>query len=79
MSDYKLIQASEIGEYVYCNHAWWLRRVQGMASRHAAQMAAGTAFHEEHGRTVGRSLTLRKLATALLLAGSATLFLWLMG
>ena len=79
MSDYKVIHASEIGEYVYCNHAWWLRRVHGRTSHHVAKMAVGTAHHEEHGRTLGRSLILRKAAIAFLLSGTATLFLWLLG
>ncbi|MBK8430637.1 MAG: hypothetical protein IPL28_04830 [Chloroflexi bacterium] len=79
MSDYKLINASEIGEYVYCNHAWWLQRVHNLQSTNVRELAAGTAHHEAHGRAVGRSVQARKAAVALLLAGTATLLLWMMG
>ena len=60
----KLIRASEIGEYVFCARAWWLR-IEGVepASGHAAR-AAGTAWHREHGRGVEGARRLRLLASA---------------
>lgn len=79
MSENNVVNASEIGEYVYCNHAWWLRRVQGYAPTHVRELAQGTAHHEVHGRAVGRALTLQKIGIALLLAGAATLVLWFLG
>ncbi|MEK9164664.1 MAG: hypothetical protein AAB342_04830, partial [Chloroflexota bacterium] len=48
----RTIRASEIGEYVYCHRAWWLRHVQGRESANAREMALGTRAHAHHGRTV---------------------------
>ena len=42
-----IITASEVGEYAYCAKAWHLRR-SGVEPR-GAQLAEGTAFHEQHG------------------------------
>lgn len=65
MSD-SYIRASEIGDYVYCRRAWWLRRVQGYASRNVRALEEGTAHHERHGRTVQHSVYARKLGYGLL-------------
>lgn len=62
----KWVRASEIAEYVYCQRAWWLRQVRGYSSHNVRQLQRGTAYHEEHGRLVGRSVWLRRLAYALL-------------
>ncbi len=65
MSD-KWIRAHEINEYIYCRRAWWLRRVGGQASQNVRQMAAGTAYHEEHGRIVQHATLSQRLAYALI-------------
>ena len=60
-----LIRASGMGEYVYCARAWWLRR-EGVRPTHGGEArAAGTLWHEGHGRSVMRARRLR-LASALL-------------
>ena len=64
----RVVRASEIGEYVYCHRAWWLRHVQGYASANQAELAEGSAVHAGHGRQVGLALALRALAVVLLLA-----------
>lgn len=69
------VRASEVGEYVYCRRAWWLRAVQGHASANARDMAAGAGRHVRHGRTVSLAAFLR-LAAVLLAA--AALLLWLL-
>jgi CRISPR/Cas system-associated exonuclease Cas4 (RecB family) len=60
-----VIRASEIGEYVFCHRAWWLRRVKGLESANRAQMQAGTEKHVEHGRNVQRANTMRRWAIVL--------------
>lgn len=64
--DLRVLRASEIGEYVFCHRAWWLHRVQGIASAHREQMDAGTVRHAAHGRAVQRADTLRRAAILLL-------------
>ena len=64
----RAVRASEIGEYVFCHRAWWLRQVQGYASANTRQLEAGTATHARHGRLVGLSRALSALAVLLLVA-----------
>lgn len=64
MSD-KWIRASEISDYIYCRRAFWLRRVGGYASQNVREMAAGTGYHQEHGRIVQRATLTQRLAYAL--------------
>lgn len=75
MSD-KVISASEIGEYIYCNRAWWLRRVHGHRSQNVRELQLGTAHHEQHGRAVRRANLSQKLALALLFAAVLILVYW---
>lgn len=63
----RIIRASEIGEYVYCRRAWWLRHVQGYASANVRELAAGAAAHAAHGRLTGVAVGLRALAALLLI------------
>lgn len=67
----RVIRASEIGEYVFCRRAWWLRYTRGLASANVRALAEGTAAHAGHGRRVGASVLLRGLAVLLLLAALA--------
>ena len=60
-----LVRASGMGEYVYCARAWWLRREGDTPTRGGEARAAGTRWHESHGRSVARAKRLR-LASALL-------------
>ena len=68
-----IIRASELGEYVYCARAWWLRRVQGVSSRNVAALRSGQQAHDRHGAAVSAVQTQRRLA--LLLAALALLLL----
>jgi hypothetical protein len=62
----RIIRASEVGEYAYCAHAWWLGRVEGLPSDHLEMMAAGQTTHRRHGQGVRLSMTLLRLAYAVL-------------
>ena len=76
-----MIRASEVGEYVYCARAWWLRREGVEQTRGHEARAAGTAWHLEHGRGVTTAARLRKLSAAAsllaLLCALALFALWL--
>ncbi|MBC8160579.1 MAG: hypothetical protein H7Z42_05095 [Roseiflexaceae bacterium] len=63
-----MIRASEIGEYVYCARAWWLRRVAGIEPAGRARREHGTRLHQRHGRAVAGSRLLLWLVAALVLA-----------
>jgi CRISPR/Cas system-associated exonuclease Cas4 (RecB family) len=75
----RVIRASEIGQYVYCAHAWWLGNVEGIPSSHLEEMAAGEAVHRQHGRGVRAALLLRRLAYAVLLLAAIAALFWLLG
>jgi hypothetical protein len=68
----RVIRASEIGEYIYCHRAWWLRHLRGHRSANVREMAEGSSVHAGHGRTVwlGRALQ----AAAILLLALAAIF-----
>ncbi len=60
--DQPVINASELGEFTYCRCAWWLGRVQGLASTHQAALAQGRALHQAHGRRAQHADWLRGAA-----------------
>ena len=63
----RIVRASEIGEYVFCHRAWWLRAVQGYQSDNVREMEAGTHSHAQHGRAVSAAATLRVVAVIIFL------------
>lgn len=69
MSDFDLIRASEISEYVYCHRAWWLKRVEGIASRNIRELEYGTTYHETHGRQIRSAGQLHYTALFLIIIG----------
>jgi hypothetical protein len=57
------ITATELAEYVFCRHAWALRRKGARLSDLAAeQMAAGDAYQAESDERVERALLRQKEA-----------------
>ena len=58
----RIIRASEIGQYAYCAHAWWLSSIEGLPSSHHQELAAGEASHLRHGKGVRLSRALARLA-----------------
>lgn len=54
MSNEEMVSPSELGEYVYCNRAWWLRRIAGVAPSGAAQQAMddGEQWHKEQWHAI---------------------------
>lgn len=57
-----VIRASEIGEYMYCRRAWWLSHVAGYEARESPAVAAGAAYHRDHGGMVWRARVVRWVA-----------------
>lgn len=69
------VRASEIGEFVYCHRAWWLRHVRGYTSAHHREMADGLAVHTAHGRGVMWGRAAQRLAWVLALGAALVLAL----
>ena len=63
----RLVRASEIGTYVYCQRAWWLRTVIGLTPDNHTRLHLGIAAHQRHGTRVRTA--------RVLLFGSIVLFL----
>ncbi len=59
------IKASEIGDYLYCERAWWYRS-QGLASANVQELATGTQHHARHGGSLRRITWQRGLAFILI-------------
>ena len=70
-----IIRASEMGEYVYCARAWWLRRVAGLEPDGHERREHGTALHHRHGRAVAGSHVLLVFAGLLALLALALMLL----
>jgi hypothetical protein len=65
-----VIRASEIGSYVYCRRAWWLKRTAGFEPAGKEEtFARGIAAHAGHGRLVRRTSWQRRVALVLLGVG----------
>jgi CRISPR/Cas system-associated exonuclease Cas4 (RecB family) len=67
----RIIRASEIGEYLFCKRAWWLRS-QGMESENRKALEAGSAEHEDTARRVALTGCLRTAAFIIFLASVTT-------
>ena len=71
-----IIRASEIGAYVYCRRAWWLKRVAGFEPVGKEEIfSKGVAAHASHGHMVRRSSWQRRAALALFAFGLILLVL----
>jgi CRISPR/Cas system-associated exonuclease Cas4 (RecB family) len=79
MAKKPVIRASEVGAYVYCRRAWWLRRVGGFEPQNTAQrLAEGTAAHVRHGQSLRRAQLLRRVALTLVVMAIVMLLLALL-
>jgi hypothetical protein len=62
-----IIDASEVGEFVYCAKSWYLKRSGEIPQ--GSQLDRGVVFHEKHGATVSQATRLRKAGQWLALLG----------
>jgi hypothetical protein len=62
-----IIDASEVGEFVYCAKSWYLKR--GGEVPRGSRLKEGAAFHEKHEATVSRATRLRKTGMWLSIIG----------
>ncbi|HSG14703.1 MAG TPA: hypothetical protein VLE70_00080 [Anaerolineae bacterium] len=74
---YSVIKASEIAEYVYCGRAWWLRVQVGYTPLNPDALANGVAYHQHHGETVARAMTVRRVALILLFLAVSFFVFWI--
>ena len=74
---YQVIRASEIGEYIYCRRAWWLRRSGGYEPMNAKERSAGIVYHEQHGLNVRSADRVRRFALLLIFLAVGALAFWL--
>jgi CRISPR/Cas system-associated exonuclease Cas4 (RecB family) len=72
----KVIRASEIGTYEFCNRAWWYW-LKGYESENKVEIAGGSEIHEQHGRVVVASNCLQLLAYASFLLAILAATIWL--
>ena len=66
-----IIDASEVGEFVYCAKSWYLKRNGEIPG--GLRLEEGIAFHEAHEATVSRASRLRKAGVWLSIIGFSML------
>ena len=72
----KIIRASEIGTYQFCQRAWWYQ-LQGIEPENKAELAGGSELHEKHGRVVMASSCLKTMAYGSLLLAILAATAWI--
>jgi hypothetical protein len=73
MAHERMIRASEIGEYVYCQRAWWLEHIVGEEPADHQRRRRGEILHQQHGCTVWATQVL--LLASIVMAGAALLLI----
>lgn len=71
--DRSLVRASDIGMWAYCQRAWWLAQVQGVAHQDPARLQYGAQAHAAHGARVRQAQALQRVG--LIILAVATLLL----
>lgn len=70
----KTVRCSEIGNYLFCERAWWYNR-QGEKNRNQVELAGGSTYHDEHAGAA-RGILFGQILGILLLAAAVLLFLY---
>jgi len=72
----RTIRASEINTFIYCQRAWWYQN-NGQQSENAADMAAGSRLHYQHGNAAMHIGCLRIAAYTLILLALLLIVIYL--
>ncbi len=76
-----IVRASELGQWSYCERAWWLRymaKVEPSASGQA-RLAGGPLRHAEHGQGVAWAAALWRLGLICAVLAVLLAAAWLLG
>jgi hypothetical protein len=74
---YQLIRATEIGEYVYCARAWWLRVEVGCLPQSIGGQLRGAEYQAAHGANVATAGRAMRIAMGLLFLAVGVFVFWL--
>jgi hypothetical protein len=72
----KIIRASEIGTYQFCNRAWWYQ-LQGYEPENQTALMEGKQYHEKHSTVVTFAGCLQIIAYGMVLIALLTAIIWL--
>ncbi len=72
----RVIRASELGAYQFCNRAWWYQ-IQGYEPDNQFAQQKGKAYHEKHSYVVTSAGCLQALAYSLILLAIVSVLVWL--
>lgn len=68
------LRASEIGQFRFCERAWWYAR-SGVRSANTQLLEAGSKVHRAHVRTVRRWAIVQRLGLGVMIAGMVLIVL----
>ncbi len=74
------IRSHEIGDYLYCNRQWFLKRVEGVqpAPFKIKQMKKGDNYHEQHWKEVKKAARNEQVILALIAAAVTLIVLFML-
>jgi len=72
----KVIRASEIGTYKFCNRAWWYQ-LQGYQPENQLELERGRELHTKHFYQLTAVGCLQAIAYSLVLLAILTAIIWL--
>jgi hypothetical protein len=61
----RIIRASEIGTFLFCQRAWWFA-LRGLPSNNHRELAGGKLLHEQHGKQILATGCLKIIAYSLM-------------
>lgn len=73
-----VIRAAEVGDYVFCHRAWWLRKVRGSLPVNETELRAGAQMHADHGARVRISARLQFSGYVLAMLAMLLVGLWML-